>query len=91
MSRRREAGRRSRPGGRPLTAGMPAAEESGWPAWSEGGELGRLAGGRDERHGELVRVSFERLCAIAKARQALTSGAVSVLELPRVVEWSKMT
>jgi hypothetical protein len=49
-------------------------------------ELGRLTGGRDERHRELVRVSFERLCAIAKARQAVTSGAVSVLELPRVVE-----
>jgi hypothetical protein len=52
-------------------------------------ELGRLAGGKGERHRELVRVSFERLCAIAKARQAVTSGAVSVLELRRVVDGTR--
>jgi hypothetical protein len=60
-------------------------------AYRDGGgyptdELGHLAGGPDERDRELVRVSFERLCAIAKARQAVTGGAVSVLELPRVVD-----
>ncbi len=70
------------------------AHESRHPvlaAYRDGGgyptdELARLGGGREEQHRELVRVSFERLCAIAKAGQAVTSGAVSVLELPRVVD-----
>jgi hypothetical protein len=34
------------PGRRPLTAGLPAAQESGWPAWREGGARGEERAGQ---------------------------------------------
>ena len=42
------------PGRRPLTAGLPAAAESGWPAWNEGGARGEERAGQ----GSLVGVEL---------------------------------